>query len=208
MRADRAYIASLGTTGVLVASAVLLLAVVSALVAFRGWPGTGFAEDIGHLVVGEPERTLPVGGPRQAARNAAPAAAAVARRPAPGTAAAARASAARTAPVRTRPVTPTPPTPPGPQGERDFRARPPGRRQIPPPPAPPPRRRTPVLVLPDAPVTAEVERLTNGLGDTTQGLTDDLGRTVGGVSPQLGVTLTDTGRLLAELLRSLVQMRR
>jgi hypothetical protein len=38
MKASRAYIAGLGTTGVLLAFALLLLVVVSAIVAFRGWP--------------------------------------------------------------------------------------------------------------------------------------------------------------------------
>jgi hypothetical protein len=39
MRARAAYISSLGTTTILVCAALLLLAVGSALVAFRGWPG-------------------------------------------------------------------------------------------------------------------------------------------------------------------------
>ena len=39
MRARAAYISSLGTTGILVSSALFMLAMVSALVAFRGWPG-------------------------------------------------------------------------------------------------------------------------------------------------------------------------
>src|SRR4051794_4235066 len=39
MRARIAYISSLGTTAILVAAALLMLAVVGALVAFRGWPG-------------------------------------------------------------------------------------------------------------------------------------------------------------------------
>src|SRR4051794_10228128 len=39
MRARPAYISSLGTTAILVAAALLMLAVVSAIVAFRGWPG-------------------------------------------------------------------------------------------------------------------------------------------------------------------------
>jgi hypothetical protein len=39
MRARAAYISSLGTTGILLAAAVLMLAIVSALVAFRAWPG-------------------------------------------------------------------------------------------------------------------------------------------------------------------------
>jgi hypothetical protein len=39
MRARAAYISSLGTTGILVAAALMMLALVSALVGFRGWPG-------------------------------------------------------------------------------------------------------------------------------------------------------------------------
>ena len=38
MRARAAYISSFGTSGILVASALLVLAMVSTLVAFRGWP--------------------------------------------------------------------------------------------------------------------------------------------------------------------------
>jgi hypothetical protein len=39
MRARVAYISSLGTTAILVAAAMLMLVVVGAIVAFRGWPG-------------------------------------------------------------------------------------------------------------------------------------------------------------------------
>ena len=39
MKATKAYIASLGTTGVLLAASILMLAVVSAVVAFDAWPG-------------------------------------------------------------------------------------------------------------------------------------------------------------------------
>jgi hypothetical protein len=39
MKATKAYIASLGTTGVLLAASILMLAVVSAVVAFDRWPG-------------------------------------------------------------------------------------------------------------------------------------------------------------------------
>jgi hypothetical protein len=46
MRARVAYISSLGTTAILVAAALLMLAVVSALVAFKGWPGAANAEDV------------------------------------------------------------------------------------------------------------------------------------------------------------------
>jgi hypothetical protein len=40
MRARPAYISSLGTTAILVAAALLMLGVVGAIVAFRGWPGS------------------------------------------------------------------------------------------------------------------------------------------------------------------------
>jgi hypothetical protein len=39
MRARFAYISSLGTTAILVAAALLMLALVGAIVGFRGWPG-------------------------------------------------------------------------------------------------------------------------------------------------------------------------
>jgi hypothetical protein len=40
-KASRAYIAGLGTTGILIASSLLTLAIVSAIVAFKGRPRTG-----------------------------------------------------------------------------------------------------------------------------------------------------------------------
>jgi hypothetical protein len=45
MKASRAYITSLGTTGLLLCFALLLLVVVSALTAFRGWPGQAAGGD-------------------------------------------------------------------------------------------------------------------------------------------------------------------
>ena len=96
MRANRAYIASLGTTTVMIASAVLLLAVVSTLVAFNGWPGASIARDVGSLVVKEPDASLRVSGPAQLVADALPASADVASEPAPtGPAATAAAERAR-----------------------------------------------------------------------------------------------------------------
>ena len=208
MRADRAYIAGLGTTGILVASALLLLAVVSTLVAFRGWPGTDVADDIGNLVVRESERPLAVQGPARVAREAAPAAGAVAETPAPGTAAAAAAAAAGPAtdpaPRPTRPagVIQPPGRDPGAGFRDDSRLEPQDR-------PPPPDRDTPTgSLLPNTPVEAGVQRVTSGLGTATQGLTDNLGQTVGGISPPVGATLTDLGRLLADIVRGLGQPRR
>jgi hypothetical protein len=204
MRASRAYIAGFGTTGVLVASSLLLLAVVSALVAFRGWPDTGFAENISSLVVDEPGR-VEVDGPVQVAQNAPVAAAAVAQSPVPGTAAAGGAvpgSLATAGDVRSFPVTGEAQIPVGPgTGEGTTLLSEPTDRTVSPPSAAEP----PGGLLPETPLTPQVNRVARGLGDSTQGLTDNLGQTVGQLNPQLGQTLTQTGQTLAELLRSLGQ---
>lgn len=206
MRPDRAYIAGLGTTGVLVASAILLLAVVSTLVAFRGWPGTDFTEDIGNLIVGDTARRVALqDGPARVAREAAPAAGAVAETAAPDTAARTAAPAA-TAPQPAR------------RGPSQSNVAPRRRSDI-----PDESRLQPGVdiggvlaegspsadtLLPGTPVDDEVQRVTAGLGDATQGVTDGLGQTVGTLSPPLGATLVDTGRLLADILRALGQPRR
>src|SRR3954463_4753266 len=72
MRATRAYIASLGTTGVLVASSALLLVVVSALVAFNAWPGGDPISGLKGLVVNDDRSQLELTGPAPAAADAAP----------------------------------------------------------------------------------------------------------------------------------------
>ena len=113
MRAYRAYIAGVGTTGVLVASAVLLFAVVSTLVAFRGWPGSDLTDDMSNLVVDEPKR-LAVDGPVQVAQNAAPAAAAVAGSPTPGTPASGTSASLRPTSRPHLGPTEAPPLPPDP----------------------------------------------------------------------------------------------
>jgi hypothetical protein len=60
MRAGKAYITSLGTTGLLVASSVMLLVVVGALIAYEGWP-TGSDYSTPEIVAvggGDPERVV------------------------------------------------------------------------------------------------------------------------------------------------------
>src|SRR4051794_15363600 len=100
MRTTKAYIASLGTTGVLVASSALLLVVVSALVAFNAWPGGDPIGGIKGLVVDDREPSLQLTGPARVAADAAPAAAAVAAAP--------PASAAPRAPAGAGVVNPVP----------------------------------------------------------------------------------------------------
>src|SRR5947207_13781864 len=58
MKATKAYIASLGTTGVLLAASILMLAVVSAVVAFDAWPGSHVSTRVQTLVL--PERAASI----------------------------------------------------------------------------------------------------------------------------------------------------
>jgi hypothetical protein len=182
---------------VLVGSTLLLFLVVSALVAFRAWPGSGIADAVGDLVVKDSRPALTVAGPSQVALDAAPAAAAVgaAAVPAAATAAAPAGEAVTgSAPETTGPAgdgTPQIVTGPGSVTERPqsgaSAAQPPqggGSTQG------------------GAPASG-LGGVTNGAGDTTQGLTDGLGQTVGGVNPELGKTVTDTGEALSDLVRGL-----
>src|SRR5687768_1273252 len=86
MRATKAYIASLGTTGLLLAFSASLLVVVGALFAFNAWPGADIRDAVDSVLVDEDEDNFRVSGPAQVALDAAPAAVAVAAAPAPGTA--------------------------------------------------------------------------------------------------------------------------
>src|SRR5688572_10347711 len=78
MRATKAYIASLGTTGLLLASAGSLLLVVSALFAFNAWPGGQISDAVESVTVDQDDESFRVSGPEQVALAAAPAATAVA----------------------------------------------------------------------------------------------------------------------------------
>lgn len=53
MRATRAYITGFGTTGLLIASAFLTLFVMSAFVAFNGFPGQAVGDPVGTLLLQE-----------------------------------------------------------------------------------------------------------------------------------------------------------
>jgi hypothetical protein len=190
VRASRAYITSLGTTGVLIASSILMLAVVSTIVGFRGWPGDDIVNGLGSLRVGEDEPTLQITGPAQIAADAAPAAAAVASTPPAGTAAAAAASAPTTTGVA--PTAPTT-TPDGTVVQAPTHAAPqtPGTNQ------------GTGTAIPQTPAAPGVAPVTGGVGGTTQNLTGNVGNTVGGVSPGLGKTVSDTGQAVSQLVEDL-----
>ena len=72
MKAGKAYISSLGTTGLLVASSVILLIVVGALIAFDAWPTGASAGRPENIALGATERAAAVKG--VSANSPAPAA--------------------------------------------------------------------------------------------------------------------------------------
>ena len=194
VRASRAYITSLGTTGVLIASSILMLAVVSTIVAFRGWPGDDIVNGLGSLRVGDDQPTLKITGPDQIAVDAAPAAAAVAATPPAGTVAAATGSGTAPGTASTPAgTTPSPgagtvQTPSGGSGPTGG-----GTSQG-------PTTGVPSTPLPGAPPVTPV---TKSLGDTTEGATGRVGGTVGGVNPTVGTTVSDTGKAVSDIVRGL-----
>jgi hypothetical protein len=79
MRTTRALFAGLGTTGSLVAAAAGVFLVASAVIAFKGWPGTGFTDRIDNLFVNdEPSVAWDKPGTQATAASAGAAAGAVA----------------------------------------------------------------------------------------------------------------------------------
>lgn len=72
MKATRAYIASLGTTGVLLAASILMLTIVSTLVAFDGWPSGTLTERVDKLTLNNRAPAIPVSATAASATTAAP----------------------------------------------------------------------------------------------------------------------------------------
>jgi hypothetical protein len=188
MRATRAYIASLGTTGLLLAFSASLLILVGTLFAFDAWPGADIRDAVESVLVDDDgDDAVRVSGPEQVARDASPAALAVATTPtgggAPGAGGGTGGSGGTTGPGTTggggfgggggggtgEGITPTP------------------------------GGGTP---LPGAP-TVDTGQSTNQLADTTEQITNNVGNTVGQVSPNLGNTVTETGEALTDIVRDL-----
>jgi hypothetical protein len=171
--------------------------VVSALVAFKAWPGSGITDAVGNLVVDDSRPSLTVDGPTQVALDAAPAAAAVGAAAIPVSAPAGAGAVAAGGPVSgIAPV--APPLTNGGGSPRSVTGV--GRGTQPPATGAPTQQPTQPGAGP-VPGANGLSGVTNGLGDTTQGLTDGLGQTVSGVNPDLGKTVTDTGRALSDLVR-------
>jgi hypothetical protein len=181
VRATKAYIASLGTTGVLIASSLLLLAIVSALVAFRGWPELGAAQGAAPGLLIEETRapvgvaTLEVGGDaRELARSG------------DGGADRTTDSDGEVAPDGSTPGGSNP----EPRGVPEGQSQPGGGRG-----------EGGTTVTGAAPVPevdsplpgGTTDNVRNGLSDLTDGVSKGVGDTVGGVNPNLGAPLTGVG---------------
>ena len=79
MRTTRAFIAGIGTTGSLVAATACVFLVASAVIAFNGWPGAGFADRVDSIFVNdEPPVAWDQPGTQAVAAGAGTAAGAVA----------------------------------------------------------------------------------------------------------------------------------
>jgi hypothetical protein len=186
VKATKAYIASLGTTGVLLAASVLMLAVVSAVVAFDRWPDGNVTSRVQTLVLAENPAPIRVSdratGPSltRTPRAAALARAIRAAGRAP-TVAGRRFSGGRLAPVAgpspSRPAIPAVPALPGA------------------PKLPDPQ------TLPD--VISNPGTTAGTVADGAQTVTDAAGVSVGKISPDLGNAVAGTGQLVAQTVRQL-----
>lgn len=186
MRATRAYLTSLGTTGLLVLSSVLVLIFGSTLVAFEGWPGASGGSEPQSVLVAAQVNPEPGTGPEELAAAAAPVADAVALAAVPVVAAQ---GAVPGAPGGGDDGGPGPGDPGGGDPVQPPVGEVPGEPgATPTDPEPPPGD------------TSLVDGLADGLESTTTYLGDDV---VGQMSPDLGTLLTDTGESLTDLVRAL-----
>src|SRR3954451_11566381 len=185
MRATKAYIASLGTTGVLLAASLLMLAVVSAVVAFDRWPDGQVSSRVQTLVLKERPASIRVSARASAAASATPArlAAAPGIRATPG--APALVGEGLTGGSRTAPVTPT--------------------GTVPATPAAPALPKTPQLPSPEGiPDLISNPGTTAGqIADGAQSVTDTAGVSLGKVNPDLGNAVAGSGQAVANTVRQI-----
>ena len=188
MRATKAYIASLGTTGLLLAFSASLLVLVGTLFAFDAWPGGQLRDAVDSVLVDDDGDSVRLAGPEQVALDAAPAAVAVAFT---GGSSAPGSGSAGGGPDGTGGFggggggTLAPGGGFGGGGTGDGITAPGGDTQLP------------------TGQTIDSGRGTNQLADNTEQLTNNLGNTVGQVSPELGDTVSETGQALSDIVRDL-----
>jgi hypothetical protein len=198
MRATRAYLASLGTTGLLLLAALTVGVIAGTLIGFDAWPGQDEPAEVDRVVI-DPATDQAGSGPEQVAALAAGAADDVAGDPvADG---AASGGGAGPAPAG---------EPPGARGrERQV----PRQRQPAPGPEQPtgtPPQETPPTTQPTEPEPpAQPSRpaapsLTDGLADGLESVTTFLGdKTLAPLSPELGRLVTGVGQVLTDVVRAL-----
>ena len=183
MRATKAYIASLGTTGVLLGASILMLVVVSAVVAFDGWPSGTVSTRVHTLVLADTPAPIRVSATATVPRSAAARALAAVRAGGP------RATNAPKVAGRHfsggRPGSPV--TTPNGAAQPAMPVKTPV--NLPPPPA---------IDIGGAPGTVRSQ-----VADQTQALTNSAGGSAGKISPQMGQAVTDAGDQAADALRQL-----
>jgi hypothetical protein len=187
LKATKAYIASLGTTGVLLAASILMLAVVSAVVAFDRWPGEHVRGPVRTLVLDEKAPAIRVSansiGPSATPSRAGAVARAIARGTAPRTILNGGGVAGErvTRPGASAPVTAVPP--------------------VVAPVVPPVQ--TPQVPSADNVINSisNPDTATSQIADGTQAVTDQAGVSVGRVSPDVGNAVTGTGQQVSQAVR-------
>jgi hypothetical protein len=207
MRSRAAFISSFGTTGILVAAALLMLAMVSALVAFRGWPG-GVEDSVSSVPITQQAQTpveltqvRHVAAPRTAVKRVgAPTRRSTVVRPRGSTAGLVKEV------IVTRPAPPSiVKVPPGIRMGPDSGRVPTGPAQPPrvaplgDPPADPPRPIVPVPVteLPPGTSPGELDDALDGLAEGLPGdATSGIDVVVAPDGRELGVVVGDTGLTL------------
>ena len=185
MKATKAYIASLGTTGVLLAASLLMLAVVSAVVAFDRWPGANAQTPVQTLVLNEKAPAIRVSakstGPSATPARTGASVPALARVPrttlGAGGVAGQRVTSTPGGPATTVPGAPQLPKAP----------------DVPPVPSP-----DNVIDSISNPGTTASQ-----VADGAQAVTDQAGVSVGRVSPDVGNTVAVTGEQLSQTIREL-----
>ena len=187
MRATKAYIASFGTTGLLLAFSASLLVLVGTLFAFNAWPGAEIRDAVESVLVGDgDDEAVRIAGPEQVALDAAPAAAAVANATGLGALGAAGAGAGGSGGFDGDSLTPAGGGFDGGGGTGG------GGDTIGGGGGPGPGG-----------TSVDSGQETNQLADATEQATGNLGNTVGQVSPQVGDTVSDTGEALSDIVRDL-----
>jgi hypothetical protein len=178
MKATKAYIASLGTTGVLLGASLLMLAIVSAVVAFNRWPSGTVSTRVPTLVIDERAAPIRVNlGASAAARAAALAAAGRGLVPG-GTGVLRGVAGERFASGHTGTPATGNPVP-----------------AIPSPPLPP---------LPSSPIDiGRPDRVPSQLADQAQAVTNSAGAAAAAVSPPAGQAVAGGGQTAADTMRML-----